>query len=392
MDVVVETLAGDRIRAQVQAIYGEAASVPKGLCCPKNMPRDMVDHIPPAAFDHSYGCGSPITAANIGPGQIVADLGCGVGIDCFAAAKLVGPTGRVIGVDMSNDMLSRAYAFNTDVAKNLGYDVVGFRKGTIDEIPLEDGSVDLIVSNCVVNLATDKKKVFKDVFRALRHGGRFVIADVVSDRDIRPEDKADPAEWAECTVSTLSLRAFLDAVTEAGFIGLVQLAEEPWRTVKGYHLSSITLEARKFETDCHAGVSHLAIYLGPYAEVKDDLGNAFPRFKPVAVRDDVATFLEKSSNAKSFIVVAGRSAKAAPAAKATATPQPAADRRASPCCDPTDKAAPCCDNNEPKVDGSPCCDPLAAQQAPGCGCSPEQLALPSQPVAAAASACCDSGE
>jgi arsenite methyltransferase len=386
MDVAVETMADERIRAQVQAIYGEAANEPKGLCCPKKMPGHLTDHIPAAAFQHSYGCGSPIAAAAIGPGQVVADLGCGVGIDCFAAAKLVGPAGRVIGVDMSNDMLSRAYAFNAEVARNLGYDVVGFRKGTIDQLPLENSTVDLIVSNCVVNLATDKKKVFKEVFRALRHGGRFVISDVVSDRDIRPEDRSDPEEWTECTVSTLSLRAFLDAITEAGFVGLVQLAEEAWRVVKGYHLSSITLEARKFETDCHAGVSHLAIYLGPYAEVKDDLGNAFPRFKPVAVRDDVASFLGEGPTGKSFIVVAGRgAAKPAKPPQAEAAP----GRRASPCCDPTDKVEPCCENNQPKADGSPCCDTYALEQAAGCGCSPATIAAPAQPVAA--SACGDSG-
>lgn len=408
MDVGVELSVNSRIRDQVNKVYGEAAREPKGLCCPKDMPKQFVDHVPAEAFAHSYGCGSPIVGAGVGAGETVVDLGCGVGIDCFAAAKLVGPAGRVVGVDLSNDMLAKAYSFNVIVARNLGYDVVSFRKGSAEQIPLEDGVVDLLVSNCVVNLATDKTKVFKEVYRVLRHGGRLVISDVVSDRDIRPEDKADPSEWAECTVSTLSLRAFLASLAEAGFIGLRQIAEEPWRQVKGYHLSSITLEARKFETDCHAGVGHLAIYLGPHAEVKDDLGNSFPRFRPVAVRDDIANFMRKGGGGGAFIVVAGRATAAPKRAVAPGPAKPAEDRRASPCCDPTDKVTQCCDDNGPKADGSPCCDPLAAQQPAGCGCAvgeatsapvatvpaaaiPVSRPLGGTPQATAASACCDAG-
>jgi SAM-dependent methyltransferase len=289
-------------------------------------------------------------------------------------------------------MLSKAYSFNVGVARNLGYDVVSFRKGILDQLPLEDGSVDLLVSNCVLNLATDKAKVFKEIHRVLRQGGRAVISDVVSDREIRPEDRDDPAEWADCTVSSMSLRGFLEAFTGAGLVALRQIAEEPWRQVKGYHLSSITLEARKFETDCHAGVSHLAIYLGPFAEVKDDFGNAYPRFRPVAIRDDVAAFLRNGGETTSFIVVTGKAApKAGAVKKAAAAPAP--ERLASPCCDPTDKVTPCCEDNSPKADGSPCCDTLAAVQSGGCGCSPATQAAPAPQEKAAsppaASGCCD---
>ncbi len=387
-----------KIREQVKEVYGDAALRPAGLCCPKDMPRQYTDHIPPEAFQHSYGCGSPVLGAAVRPGETVVDLGCGIGIDCFTAAKLVGPNGRVIGIDMTNEMLSKAYSFNAEVARSLGYDVVSFRKGTLDQLPLEDGSVDLLVSNCVVNLATDKSKVFKEIHRVLNQGGRAVISDVVSDREIRPEDRADPTEWADCTVSSMSLRGFLEAFTGAGLVALRQIAEEPWRQVNGYHLSSITLEARKFETDCHAGVSHLAIYLGPFAEVKDDLGNTYRRFKPLAVRDDVAAFLRKDSETASFIVVTGKAAPKPSAAKQAApaaAPTSAPGRLASPCCDPTDKVTPCCEDNSPKADGSPCCDPLAAVQPAGCGCSSaaQTASAPQAKVAspAAASSCCDGG-
>ncbi len=393
MDVVIDASTDAKLREQVKEIYGNAALKPAGLCCPKSMPRTYIEHIPADAFEHSYGCGSPILGADVRPGERVVDLGCGIGIDCFTAAKLVGPEGRVIGVDMTNEMLSKAYSFNGEVSRNLGYDVVSFRKGTVDQIPLEDGSVDLLVSNCVVNLATDKAKVFKEIHRVLRQGGRAVISDVVSDREIRVEDRSDPSEWADCTVSSMSLRGFLNAFSDAGFVALRQISEEPWRQIKGYHLSSITLEARKFETDCHAGVGHLAIYLGPFAEVKDDFGNSYSRFKPAAIRDDVASFLRKSGEASPFIVVAGRAAAKKPAV----APAPAAGRLASPCCDPTDKAMPCCDDNAPKTDGSPCCDTLSTQQPASCGCSPAAEAAPTakakaaSPGPAAASSCCEGG-
>jgi hypothetical protein len=160
------------------------------------------------------------------------------------------------------------------------------------------------------------------------------------------------------------------------------LDEKMWQEIKGYHLSSLTLQAHKFETDCHATLDHLAIYLGPFAEVSDDLGNSYKRFKPTAIRSDVAKFLQKGASESSFIVVAGRQAAAPRKAQAPA--------KASPCCDPGDKVTPCCDNNEPKEDGSPCCDPLAAQQPPDCPCT--ATAAAPEPVAAqASSGCCDSG-
>lgn len=371
------TVDESEVRNQVRETYAEAAQQAKGLCCPKQMPADFVRHIPSEAFEHSYGCGSPIVQAGVNPGDVVADLGCGVGIDCFVAAKLVGKTGRVVGIDMTDAMLSRAYGFNARVSKNLGYEVVEFRKGVMEKLPLDDGSVDLLVSNCVLNLSTDKQTVFKEIFRVLRQGGRFVVSDIVSDRDILPQDSADPSEWAECTVGTLSLQAFLAEIKNAGFVGITQLSEDAWREVKGYHLGSVTIEASKYQTDCHASVGHLAIYLGPYAEVRDDLGNVFSRFKPTAIRDDVARVLERGRHASSFILIEGR-----PAARGKQ------ERKASPCCDPSDKATPCCEGNEPKADGSPCCDPYAAQQPADCSCNATTEASP--PAQAQSSGCCDS--
>jgi SAM-dependent methyltransferase len=380
-------------RDHVKNVYADAANKKANLCCPKEMPSAHIAHIPPEAFDHSYGCGTPVLQAGIRVGDTVVDLGSGVGIDCFVAAKLVGPTGRVIGLDMTDEMLSQAFRFNSAVTAKLGYDVVEFRKGLMENLPLESNSADVLVTNCVLNLAVDKPKVFQEIFRVLKPGGRLIISDIVSDRDIAPEDQASKQEWAECITGSMSLAGLLGAIDKTGFIGTHQIAEAGWQKVKGYHFSTVTFEASKYISDCNAAVSTLAIYLGPFAKVTDDLGNEYTRFKPVAIRDDVAVYLRAASNADSFVLVQGRAAKAkapAPAKKAPTTAAPAAAKRATPCCDPTDKVTPCCDNNEPKADGSPCCDPMLAQQPPDCPCEPQDLDEPEPMVSVEESAsCCD---
>jgi len=382
-------------RGHVKNVYAEAATQKANLCCPKDMPSAYTAHVPREAFDHNYGCGTPVLQAGIREGDTVIDLGSGVGIDCFVAAKLVGPKGRVIGFDMTDEMLAQAFRFNSAVSQNLGYDVVEFRKGLMERLPIESNTADVVVTNCVLNLAVDKAKVFQEIFRVLKPGGRLVISDIVSDREITPEDQADKQAWAECVTGSMSLGGLLGTIEKTGFIGTHQLAEAGWQKVKGYHFSTVTFEAHKYVSDCNAAVSTLAIYLGPYAKVVDDLGNEYTRFKPVAVRDDIAVYLRATGNAANFVVVQGRPAKAKAPAKASApavakAPAPAAAKRATPCCDPTDKVKPCCDNNEPKADGSPCCDPMLAQQPADCPCGPELTAEPEPSVSVETSAsCCD---
>lgn len=383
---------GTEHREHVKTVYAQAANQKANLCCPKDMPSAFTAHIPREAFDHSYGCGTPVLQAELRPGDTVIDLGSGVGIDCFVAAKIVGPTGRVIGLDMTDEMLAQAFRFNSAVSRNLGYDVVEFRKGLMEKLPIETNTADVVVTNCVLNLAVDKPRVFQEIFRVLKPGGRLVISDIVSDREIAPEDQLSKQDWAECVTGSMSLGALLGAIENTGFIGTHQLSEAGWQKVKGYHFSTVTFETYKHVADCNAAISTLAIYLGPFAKVIDDLGNEYVRFKPVAVRDDVGPYLRAPGNANSFVVVQGRAAKPAkaspPAAAKAAAPAPA--RRATACCDPADKVKPCCDNNEPKADGSPCCDPFLAQQPPDCPCGPEAMDEPEPVVSVETSAsCCD---
>jgi len=138
MDMAVDKSKKDT----VQSVYSGAAKAPAGLCCPQSYQADLLSHVPKAALDRNYGSGSPLLKAGVKSGEVVLDLGSGVGIDCFVAAKLVGKNGKVIGIDMTDDMLAEAAKFNKDVTKNLGYDVVEFRKGVIEELPVADDSVE----------------------------------------------------------------------------------------------------------------------------------------------------------------------------------------------------------------------------------------------------------
>ena len=157
------------------------------------------------------GCGNPVAKAAISEGETVLDLGSGGGIDVFLAARRTGPTGRVIGVDMTPEMLERA---ERNAAK-LGVDHAEFRRGLIEELPVEDATVDVILSNCVINLAPDKAAVFADAFRVLRRGGRLIVSDIV--RTAPATGQIDEDRWAACIDGALPLDDYLAAITGAGF-------------------------------------------------------------------------------------------------------------------------------------------------------------------------------
>lgn len=162
------------------------------------------------------GCGNPIAMSQIGPGMTVLDLGSGAGFDAFLAWKQVGPTGRVIGVDMTDDMLARA----RQNATNLGATNVEFRKGYIEQLPVEDASVDYIISNCVINLSADKPAVFREMSRVLKPGGRFAVSDIVLLKDLPEEIKNDVAAYVGCIAGADYLHNYLRMILEAGFHGL----------------------------------------------------------------------------------------------------------------------------------------------------------------------------
>lgn len=329
-------------RRRVQEFYAGAATAPRaGLCCPKDYDEELVAHVPAEALEYRYGCGSPVARAGIRPDEVVLDLGAGVGVDCFAAARLVGSGGAVIGVDMTDEMVDKARRFQPEVAARLGYDVVEFRRGTIERLPVPDRSVDVVISNCVLNLSTRLEEVLGEIHRVLREGGRAVISDIVSDRPIAVETRGDDRLWAECYAGARPVGEFVGAFGAAGFVALRQLDEEPWEQVDGYSFASLTVSAHKFAGggECrYAG--QVAVYLGPYASVKDEEGHEFPRFVPVEVCTDTAARLGSEPYAGSF-VVAGSGAGTA---------------SGRGCCEASEgSAAGCCE--APAGSASGCCDP-----------------------------------
>ncbi len=167
----------------------------------------------PEGANLGLGCGNPTALLALRPRQVVLDLGSGAGIDCFLASQKVGPKGHVIGVDMTAEMVSKA----RENAGKGGYSNVEFRLGEIEHLPVADRSVDVVVSNCVINLVPDKGSVYREAFRVLRPGGHLAISDVVATRPISERDRTDPSRWSSCSSGALEVRQIKRLLRQAGF-------------------------------------------------------------------------------------------------------------------------------------------------------------------------------
>jgi SAM-dependent methyltransferase len=211
----------EEIRGAVQDRYARIAKqAPENSCCSPQSDQfsklyddSMLEVLPAEGELFSLGCGDPVTIASLQPGDVVLDLGSGAGLDCFLAAEKVGPTGRVIGVDMTPEMIERA---ETNKSR-LELENVEFRSGQIERLPVEDDSVDVILSNCVINLAPDKRAVFADAYRVLKPGGRISVSDIVTDGEFSTEAREDLRSWAECVSGAIDLEAYLAVMREVGF-------------------------------------------------------------------------------------------------------------------------------------------------------------------------------
>jgi arsenite methyltransferase len=229
----------DDVRTAVREHYGKAAAdfKPKTQasccgpapassdCCSKGAedmsasklyPLSELSELPEDVTGLSMGCGDPITLASLQPGQTVLDLGSGGGIDCFMAARKVGDTGHVIGVDMTAQMLEKARA---NLAK-MGFKNVDFRLGEIEHLPVADNTVDVIISNCVVNLSPDKPQVFREAFRVLRSGGKLALSDIVTDGPLPQVVKDSLSAWAGCVAGALDVKEYIATIEAAGFTGI----------------------------------------------------------------------------------------------------------------------------------------------------------------------------
>lgn len=203
----------------VQERYGSIAAG-SGSCCgedsccnPVLYDNALLEGLPESVTSLSLGCGDPVTVAGLKAGETVLDLGSGGGIDCFLAGRQVGPSGHVIGVDMTPEMLAKAEASKA----RMGVTNVEFRKGHIEALPVESDTVDVLMSNCVINLSPDKAAVFGEAFRVLKPGGRIAVSDIVTEGTVSPEMRADIAKWAECVTGAIDVNEYTGLLRAAGF-------------------------------------------------------------------------------------------------------------------------------------------------------------------------------
>ena len=294
----------DVSRNDVQSFYSKAAvTAQENLCCPTQYDLTDLSHIPKEVLEISYGCGSPVGQAGLQEGQVMVDLGSGGGIDCFIAAKHVGKTGQVYGIDMTEEMLDVARKNSDRVVKNLGYNNIEFRQGFLEDIPIDDTSVDLVTSNCVINLSTKKNEVFKEIQRVLKHGGRFLIADIISEVEIPDEMRNDKELWGECISGALTLKEFLDYARGNEFKGLRIQKDYLWKEVAGIKFYSYIIEGFKHVDDKKSACkkSFFATYAGPFDTVTFQ-GTTFQISVPIEIDQNTAELMSSHPYQGQFII------------------------------------------------------------------------------------------
>ncbi len=326
--------------AAVRDRYSARAKAPESkLCCPVDYDTQLLKAIPPEVIERDYGCGDP--SHYLREGETVLDLGSGTGKICFIAAQIVGARGKVIGVDMTDEMLEVARRNAPIVAERVGYANVEFRKGRIQDLALDlenldvelqarpitdaasflradelaqelrvkhplvaSDSVDVVVSNCVLNLVEPKSKrqLFEEIFRVLRKGGRAVISDIVSDEEVPEHLQNDPELWSGCISGALTEEGFLRAFSDAGFYGIhiLKRDEKPWQTVEGIEFRSVTVEAFKGKQGPCFERNQAVIYRGPFKEVLDDDNHRMERGVRYAVCDKTYNLYKKAPYLESF--------------------------------------------------------------------------------------------
>ncbi|MBH0202278.1 MAG: methyltransferase domain-containing protein [Nitrospira sp.] len=295
----------DEITQKVSERYARAASTGEQMCCPTSYDmRHLKAFIPEEVLKISYGCGTPAGLKTVQAGETVLDIGSGGGIDCFEASRLVGPTGHVIGIDMTDTMLEIARKHAAVVATNLGYPAsnVEFRNGLADAMPVEDGTIDLIISNCVINLAPDKRKVFQEMYRVAKPGGRFTISDIVSDQIVPQYLVHDTGKWGDCLSGALTLTDYMNGMTAAGFLGIHLVKSSPWRVIDGIHFFSVTLTGYKLPPAANDSTVRYATLRGPFSRTVDERGTIYQRGISKPISPDDARLLSTPPFAEHFLL------------------------------------------------------------------------------------------
>ncbi|MCI0690396.1 methyltransferase domain-containing protein [candidate division KSB1 bacterium] len=309
----------------VRERYVEAAQKKEtALCCPVEYNKEYLKILPQEILERDYGCGDP--SKFVRAGDTVLDLGSGGGKICYIAAQVAGPQGKIIGVDMNDEMLALARKYQDEMAQKIGAPNVEFRKGKIQDLRLdldevdeylrrhpirtsadlqlleeysealrknapliEDDSIDVVVSNCVLNLVKeeDRRQLFAEIFRVLKIGGRAAISDIVSDEEVPAHLKNDPELWSGCISGAFTESGFLKAFEDVGFYGMqiVKRDDKPWQTVEGIEFRSVTIIAHKGKQGPCYERNQAVIYQGPWKAVIDDDGHTLFRGERMAVCD-----------------------------------------------------------------------------------------------------------
>ncbi len=387
------------IETEVLNRYAQgAADVEPDLCCPtSDYEQEYLRLLPREIIEKDYGCGNPSRWAR--PGDTVVDLGSGAGKACYILSQKVGPDGQVIGVDFNDAMLGLARKYQPEMARKVGYSNVRFVKGKIQDLALDldktqrwlnahpiqtvedlhgfeaecdrlrrlepmiaSDSVDLVVSNCVLNLVKPdhKKRLFDEIFRVLRRHGRAVISDIVCDEDVTPEILDDPKLWSGCISGAFREDLLLKMFEDAGFYGIELLArqETPWRVIGGIEFRSMTVRAYKGKQGPCLERNQAVVYKGPCKCVVDDDGHTYPRGQGMAVCDKTYQLLTDPNGPYAGQFIGIEPAAEIPLDKAkpfncaknairdpklTKSPQGAVpDGHGSPCCLPGNGNGQCC--------------------------------------------------
>ncbi|MEL7498212.1 MAG: methyltransferase domain-containing protein [Planctomycetota bacterium] len=324
---------------------GAAEAQEAALCCPVEYRQDLLEVIPQEIMERDYGCGDPSPYVN--EGETVLDLGSGGGKLCYIASQVVGPKGKVIGVDCNLEMLDLARKYQNVVAEKIGFSNVTFRCGVIQNLALDleqlseevgsieqsgvgnllerrrleqrleretpmipDSSVDCVVSNCVLNLVQpeDRRRLFKEIHRVLKKGGRAAISDIVADEDVPESMQQNPELWSGCISGAWREDQFLEEFEKAGFYG-IQIAKrvsEPWQIVEGIEFRSITVISYKGKEGPCLECNQALIYKGPFKSVVNDDGQTFFRGERMAVCDKTYQMATQAPYRDSFVPVQPR--------------------------------------------------------------------------------------
>jgi len=334
------------LEAAVLERYGNAAQeVEACLCLPVSYDKALLKVIPDEIIEKDYGCGDP--SGYIRAGETVLDLGSGSGKACYIIAQIVGPNGKVIGVDFNPPMLELARKYQKSIGDKLGYHNVEFRRGKIQDLSTDvelidrylkenpvcsvsdlakleafenslrreqpliaDESIDVIVSNCVLNLVRpeDKKQLFAEMYRVLKRGGRIAISDIVSDEAVPERLAKDPDLWSACVSGAFQEEEFLRAFEDAKFHGIQieELRTEAYQTVEGIEFRAVTVTAYKGKEGPCIERNHAVIYRGPWQQVVDDDGHTLERGARMAVCDKTFKLYSQAPYAGQFILVPPR--------------------------------------------------------------------------------------